>query len=354
MPVLNNQTIVAGARVDPDQTAEFPAGLMRRDEELESQQPTTRAYQPLQESARPATLQSLVRDRMRERTRDRATGTGERIVCGSVVCKGHWTPPWKSRLYPNFEGHWACSSRCLWSMVQMATAREVGDGWRDDMAQQHVHRIPLGLVMLAQGWITHPQLRKALDSQRVSGAGRIGGWLVSECGIETDSVTRGLSVQWNCPVLTTERFSPEAMALALPRLFIEKYGILPLRVAGSKILYAGFEDQLDASSVFAVGQMSGLRTECGVVGEVKFREARKLLLECRFAEVTRREVPDRDMLVRTVARVIEQRQPRASRLVRLHQHYWLRIWSEYGASGVSLPSRPGDVSDFLFTIGHQA
>jgi hypothetical protein len=340
------------ARVEPDQTAEFPAGLMRRDEALESQLlPATRADQPALEPVRPSILQTLVPDR----TRDRAKGAaGERIVCGSAACKGHWTPPWKSRLYPNFEGHWACSTRCLWSMVQMAVAREVGDGWRDHTALQHTHRIPLGLVMLAQGWITHPQLRKALDSQRASGAGRIGGWLVSECGVESDSVTRGLGVQWNCPVLTTERFSPEAMALALPRMFIERYGILPLRVAGSKILYAGFEDQLDASSAFAVGQMSGLRTECGVVGEAKFREARKLLLECRFAEVTRREVPDQDMLVRTVARVIEQKQPLASRLVRLHQHYWLRIWSEYCANGVSLPSRPGDVSDFVFTIGHQA
>ena len=150
---------------------------------------------------------------------------------------------------------------------------------------------------------------------------------MTECGIETESVTRGLSVQWNCPVLTTERFSPETMALALPQLFIEKYGILPLRVAGSKILYAGFEGQFDASTAFAVGQMSGLRTECGVVGEAKFRAARKLLLECRFAEVTRRNVPDRDMLVRAVAKVLEQRQPRASKLVRLHQHYWLRTWS---------------------------
>ena len=65
--------------------------------------------------------------------------------------------------------------------------------------------------MLAQGWITHPQLQKALAAQRESGTGKIGEWLLSECGVEADQITRGLSMQWGCPVLTTEGFSPESM-----------------------------------------------------------------------------------------------------------------------------------------------
>lgn len=272
--------------------------------------------------------------------------------CGSAACNTLWTPPWKSRRRPIFEGRWACSNRCARQMAGAAIAREIGDGRRDLTASQHRHRVPLGLVMLEQGLITHTQLQKALESQRLRGTGRIGDWLVSECGLESDCVTRGLSAQWSCPVLTTEGFTPEAMALALPRLFIEEYGIMPLRIAASKILYVGFADRLDASSAFAVERMSGLRTESGLIGETSFQRARDLLLDCSFAECAQSVVPDRDILARSIAAVIERRKPEASRLVRLHGRYWLRLWAEATPKS-RLQQGTANVSDFLFTIGDE-
>ncbi len=274
-------------------------------------------------------------------------------VCGNVTCRNSWTFPWKSRTRPIFEERWACSSRCLLAMVEAAIAREAGDGRRDGVEIQHQHRVPLGLVMLANGWITHPQLQRALEAQKSEGIGRIGDWLVSECGLESEVVTRGLSVQWGCPMLTTEGFSPQAMAMALPKIFIEKFGILPLRLAGTKILYVGFEDHLDASSAFAVEQMSGLRTESGIVVADRFIEARERLLGCQFARMTECKVADRDTMVKAIATVIEQRQTVASRLVRLRQFYWLRAWTGGGRylRGGNLPARAQDAADYLFTVG---
>ena len=130
----------------------------------------------------------------------------EQKGCGSPICGSGWNFPWKSRKYPIFEEKWACSSKCLMTIVEASIAREAGDGRRDGVVVQHQHRVPLGLVMLGQGWITHSQLQRALQAQRAEGVGRIGDWLVSECGLETEVVTRGLSVQWGCPVLTTEGF----------------------------------------------------------------------------------------------------------------------------------------------------
>jgi len=262
--------------------------------------------------------------------------------------------PWKNRRHPIFEEKWACSGKCLLAMVKAAIAREVGDGRRDGVEVQHQHRVPLGLLMLSQGWITHPQLQRALEAQRYQGAGRIGQWLISECGLQPEAVTRGLSVQWGCPVLTTEGFSPTSMAMALPRVFIEKFGILPLRVAGSKILYVGFEDRLDASSAFAVEQMNGLRTESGVVAEERFREAKERLLGCKFAPLTECRVPDGDTLAKAIATVIDQRSTAASRLVRLRGYYWLRAWTRKDAVGGGLPAKSHDASDYLFTIGKDA
>jgi hypothetical protein len=278
--------------------------------------------------------------------------TDRRRACGNADCSSGWTAPWRSRRRPIFEGRWACGGRCILALVHAAITREAGDDRRDGVPVQHHHRIPLGLIMLANGWITHPQLQKALDSQRQSGGGRIGDWLVSECGLEAEVVTKGLSAQWNCPVLTTAGFSPQSMAMALPRVFVEDYGIIPLRIAGSKILYVGFQDNLDASSSFAVGRMSELRTESGVVGETSFQEARKRLLSCSFASLTRTLVPDRASLAEGIASVIELRQPFASRLVRLHQYYWLRIWTEENPRGVggTLPGDAEGASDYLFVV----
>jgi len=193
-------------------------------------------------------------------------------------------------------------------MIQAAIAREGAPGRTKVDAAPHRHRVPLGLILLAQGWITHPQLQHALEAQRAQHGGKIGDLLVAECGLEEERVTRGLSVQWNCPVLTTDGFSPQSMAMMLPRFFIKDYGMLPLRVAGNRILYLGFRDRLDASLTFATERMSGLRIESGVVAEAEFEAARRRLLECEFPETYGKAVSDGDALAERIAAILEQRQ----------------------------------------------
>jgi len=219
----------------------------------------------------------------------------------------------------------------------------------------HRHRVPLGLLMLAQGWITHPQLQKALAAQRESGTGKIGEWLLSECGVEAEQITRGLSMQWGCPVLTTEGFSPESMALVMPRIFIEKFGLLPLRVAGSRILYLGFADRLDASLALAMEQMTELKVESGVVEGAQFVAAQSKLLACEGVDAKLETVEDKDFMAARITAVLEQKQPVAARLVRVHQDYWLRMWLESGTVGKtgSLPVSHEDVKDHVFTIRGQ-
>ncbi len=361
MPLLNSRSLSAGAGLQSNRAAEIQLAMMKGDVHAASS------------GSGAGTMKNRTDTRVGS---DRYTGrdyTGRdvarlkgpvppipllssRIECGNPVCGGGWTAPWRSRRYPFFEDRWACSPRCLLEMIKIAIAREIDDGVLEgveEVSGQHRHRIPLGLVLLGQGWITHPQLRKALEMQRLKGKGRIGDWLVSECGLRSEWITRGLSVQWNCPVLTTDGFSPETMARALPRPFIEEYGILPLRVAARRILYVGFQDHLDASSAYAVEQISGLRTECGVIGEERYRKAKEMVLGCRFVDMKRTIVADRDALARSIERVIERGRPGASRLVRLHRYYWLRLWQE-GRDSVrstrQIPD-PGEAADYLFTIG---
>jgi hypothetical protein len=226
----------------------------------------------------------------------------QRRVCGSVDCAGAWTAPWRSRKRPIFEEQWGCSGRCVLAMVRVAIRREAGDGGVG-ASVQHRHRVPLGLVLLAQGWITHPQLQAALEAQRSRG-GRIGERLIEDCGLEAEQITRGLSMQWSCPVLSANGFSPREMALVAPMVLVEEFGLLPLRVAGGRILYVGFEDRLDAVAALALEQMTELKVESGLVPTEEYSAARRNLLECDGVPVKTETVAEADALAGRVTAVL--------------------------------------------------
>jgi len=277
----------------------------------------------------------------------------QRRFCANIDCSSGWMMPWRNRRRPVFEGQWGCSGRCVLVMVQAAIHRELGDAEKSTISSPHRHRVPLGLMMLAQGWITKSQLQKALMAQRERGSGRIGEWLKAECGLESEQIMRGVSMQWGCPVLTTEGFSPESMALVMPKVFVEKLGVLPLRTAGSRILYLGFSERLDASAAFATEQMTELKVESGVVDAPQFETARGRLLECDGVDVKLETVEDKDAMAAKITAILEQKRPIGSRLVRLHENYWLRMWLESGGIGGtgSLPTTREDVMDHVFSIG---
>ena len=162
-----------------------------------------------------------------------------------------------------------------------------------------------GLLLLAQGWITHSELQHALAIQRERG-GRIGEVLVAECGVEPDKIIRGLSLQWSCPVLETSAFSPRAMALVLPRVFMEQFGMLPVRVAGSRILYLGFEDRLDAATALSLEQMVGLKVESGLVRTQEYESAREALLKCETVPLREEFCEETDTMASRVTAILEQ------------------------------------------------
>ena len=68
----------------------------------------------------------------------------------------------------------------------------------------------------------------------------------------------------------------------MPRLFVDAFGALPLRVAAGKLLYLGFEDRLDPILALAVERMSGLRVESGLVAESQFGPAHARMLSAKF------------------------------------------------------------------------
>jgi len=236
-------------------------------------------------------------------------------------------------------------------MAEETVRRESHDIRADEDTAQHRHRVPLGLLLLANGLITHPQLQHALAMQRQAGTGRIGRWLRDEFGLEERCVTRALSVQWSCPVLTADGFDARAMALVMPRALVEALKLVPLRVVSDKILYVGFEDRMDASSGLALERMSGLKVETGLVDGTQLDAARRRLLESEFVESVTEQVADELALAARIAETLSEVQPRASKLVRVHGFYWLRMWLESGAMrGGGLPATTEDMQDRVYTL----
>lgn len=284
------------------------------------------------------------------------TAWSSRAECGNPGCVTRWLSFLKDRRRPVFEGNWSCSTRCLGALVNAAVHRELRESDTVELEIQPRHRLPLGLILLAQGHITHAQLQSALDRQRSAGTGQIGHWLTQESGLSQDHITRALAAQCGCPVLSADGFAPEPMALALPKLFVETLEIVPLRLAGDRILYLASPHRVDASAAFALERMSRLKVTSGLLDPLQWKSAQLRLRACDFVDAAYQNVADPQALSRNIASTLAAAQPRASRLVRLHQFFWLRMWLETGSMrnrDGGFPRTREDVADRIYTLGSE-
>lgn len=269
-------------------------------------------------------------------------------ICANPQCDSGWLHLLRKRTTPVFEGGWSCSAACTAALVGAALRREL-EG-RGAEADPHRHRIPLGLLMLEQGWIGPDRLRQALEAQKAAGGGRIGDWLVRQQGVSERLVTRALSLQWGCPVLALEFHDPEAVAPLVPRIFLDAYGALPLRVAAGRILYLGFEDRLDPVLALAVERVTGLQVASGLVAGSQFRTAHSRMLEAGFPRAELIEASSEAALAKALTRAIERVKPTGARLVRMHDCLWLRMWCRPQPPG---RPEPDAIRDLICSLGAQ-
>jgi hypothetical protein len=269
-------------------------------------------------------------------------------VCANPSCASSWLHLWRNRRTPVFENGWTCSEVCTRARIDAAVVREMDGQERSPV--QHRHRIPLGLVMLAQGWITQEQLKSALIAQKAAGTGRIGSWLIQDSKVPERLITRALSLQWNCPVFSMETPPPAAMGSIAPRLLLEAFGILPIRVAGRRLLYIGFEDRIDRCVTFALERMTGLAVEAGLVNTSEFLRAHQDLLdEGSFPKVRLLEAVDQQAMAKAFTQLLERIRPLDAQLVRVHDCFWLRMWQKPAKQSASLEI--AGVEDVVCTIG---
>jgi hypothetical protein len=258
-------------------------------------------------------------------------------ACANPACASSWLQLWRKRRVPVVEGGWLCSAACTRARIDNLLRREQAGA---HPAPLHRHRVPIGLVLLTQGWITHEQLKHALDAQRGGSRMRLGEWLVAHRGLDEARLTQALGLQWSCPVFSLEKHSAGLPATVVPRLLAEAFGFVPLCLTSSGVLYLAFEDRIDHSLALAVERITGLRVESGLLKASEFHQARQGLAPGRFACTRMVEAENLDLLAEAFTRHIEKTKPAEARLVRVHDLFWLRLWHRAGdAPTASDPGR---------------
>jgi hypothetical protein len=195
--------------------------------------------------------------------------------CSEAACrvqaKPLRLPRWrKAGVY--LDKKWYCSVSCLLPALERAVKELLPD---DKPAVERGHRVPIGLLLLQRGVITHEQLRQALALQRKRGEGRLGEWL-RWMGVATEAdITRALATQWGCPVFPLERDQGYRQCAGLVPLSIsELYGLLPVFCSEDRsLLYVAFTSGVDHALLYGIERMLGCRTLPCIVNTSAYRAA---------------------------------------------------------------------------------
>lgn len=239
-------------------------------------------------------------------------------------------PNWRHKLglrrtdKPVFEGAWSCSASCLQSRLATAIKRETGEG--RGVSRYYQHRVPLGLLLLQQGAITQQELQQVLEAQRIAGKGRLGEWLRAILHLDEITVARCIARQWNCSIFSVDDLQPQRMVSVAPRQLLIHANAVPLRMTEEGRMQLAFREHLDAALALAIERMNGVRVEKGLLLPREFEEAQRYIFAESPIPVFEHRAADIAEVETILFQAVLQSQPSASRLVRVHSIYWLRMW----------------------------
>lgn len=193
---------------------------------------------------------------------------------------------------------WYCGPQCFESALTDDFVLLTSGGHAQRRAV--TNHMPLGLILLARGAITHEQLRAALDLQKRT-AHRIGDCLRQLAGISEQEITAAIAAQWGCPVFPSSSIHPGA-PLLVPLQLMEHYKMVPVHCTGSgRNLFVGFSERVDYALLYAIEQMLHSPTEPCVISSSTYIES----LERRRAREANADVVfDRPMPADEMARTL--------------------------------------------------
>ena len=139
----------------------------------------------------------------------------------------------------------------------------------------------IGAMLLRSGVVTQAQLDAAVRSQKEHG-GRLGAILVREGHLTELELVEALAHQLNIGVADLHQIAPAASAMGLlPRDFIMRHRVMPLRVDDNGALTLAMTDPLDVISMDEVTMITHKRVVPAMCTESGFDEAVTIYLSTR-------------------------------------------------------------------------
>jgi hypothetical protein len=257
-------------------------------------------------------------------------------MCANPECRTGWLRLFRSRAFPRFEEKWVCSATCMERVIAVAVRGQI-ESWQPAPAERAL-RMPLGLILLSRGWISHRELQEALAAQRRAQKGRIGEWLHHLHGISEETIAKGLAIQWSCAVLPSGMPGLEPAPALLPAFLRRRYDLALLRQGPDAALYLAGKYRPEHAAARAVEHMLHEPVHAAFIEDGMWQLTE---MDAADAEL---EIPGRDGVAAYISELIERARPSDGRLVRVHDHLWLRLW--IGRRG----RRPMQVRDVVLPL----
>jgi hypothetical protein len=245
-------------------------------------------------------------------------------MCGNPECKTGWLRLFRNRSIPRFEEKWACSAACTERMVSDAVRSQI-ESWVPAPAER-ASRMPLGLILLSRGWISHRELQDALAAQRRAGHGRIGEWLHRLHGVSEETVAKGLAIQWSCAVLPSGMPGLEPAPALIPAFLRKRYHFALWRQGPDAALYLAGKYRPEHAAARAVEHILREPVHAAFIEDRAWCCAEMDTDDPMQLESPELEIPGRDGAAAHISELIERVRPYDARLVRVHDHLWLRMW----------------------------
>jgi hypothetical protein len=258
-------------------------------------------------------------------------------VCGNRECRTGWLQLFRSRSTPRFEEKWACSPGCMERMVADAVRSQI-ESW-EPVSEERALRMPLGLILLSRGWISHRELQESLAAQRCAQSGRIGEWLHRLHGVSEETIAKALAIQWSCAVLRSGMPGLEFARPLVPAFLRRRYGLALLRQGPDATLYLAGKYRAEHAAARAMEQMLREPVHAAFLEDSAWNSA-----DADAADSSELHHPGRNGVAACISEWIERSRPADARLVRVHDHLWLRIWLR------SRGSHPMQTRDLVFPL----
>jgi hypothetical protein len=248
--------------------------------------------------------------------------------CASLSCtrpKTLWQRIRARRTGTFLDDKYYCQPQCL----ETALTAQISRLHAMTPALQTPNRIPLGLLMVARGKLTHTEVRAALEAQRRAGCGKIGEWF-ENLGFATEQeVTAALALQWGCPVVSSFDLTVVDTPRTIPQPILEAFQMLPANyVPATNTLYLAFGERVDHAVLYAIEKTLGCRTQPCVGGRKRIayelESTRQVSRPGDVEFVTR----DPGEMVRITSSYINRLSPLQVRLSRAGSFIWLRLKTE--------------------------